>query len=168
MSEGTINASKPRTSNPLGQGLTEFAIILPVLLALILGIVEFGRLMVAISSLSTASRDAVRYAVSVGETPAGTPHYQDCLGIRDAAQRVTVFADPFIVITYDDDGPGGSPPVEYCQVGKTVDPIAVSLGTQISVTVADSFEPLNAVIRLPTIPLVSETSRTVLRDVYVK
>lgn len=151
-----------------GQGLVEFALILPVLLALVLGIIEFARLMVAISSVSTASRDAVRYAVSVGETPGGTPHYQDCAGIRDAALRVTVFADPSVVITYDDDGPGGAAPVEYCQVGKITDPISVALGTQISVTVSDTFEPLNALIRLPSIPLASETSRTVLRDVYVK
>lgn len=148
--------------------MTEFAIVLPVLLALVLGIIEFGRLMVAISSLSTATRDAVRYAVSVGETLGGTPHYQDCLGIRDAVHRVSVFADPSIVITYDVDGPGGAAPVEYCQVGKSIDPITVELGTQLGVSATDNFEPLNAIIRLPTIPLVSETSRTVLRDVYVK
>lgn len=168
MSAGKIDARTQTASVRRGQGLVEFALILPVLLVLVLGIIEFARLMVAISSVSTASRDAVRYAVSVGETPAGTPHYQDCLGIRDAALRVTVFADPFIVISYDVDGPGGSPPVEYCQVGKTTDPIAATLGTQISVTVADVFEPLSAFVNLPAIPLTSETSRTVLRDVYVK
>ena len=168
MIESTSDPNAGTTASPPGQGLTEFAIVLPVLLALVLGIIEFGRLMVAISSLSTASRDAVRYAVSVGETPGGVPHYQDCLGIRDAAHRVSVFADPKIVITYDVDGPGATSPVEYCQVGITVDPITVELGMQISVQVADDFEPLNAIIQLPTIPLQSETTRTVLRDVYVK
>lgn len=168
MSAESQDAARQNITDRQGQGLVEFALILPVLLALVLGIIEFARLMVAISSISTASRDAVRYAVSVGETPAGTPHYQDCAGIRDAALRVTVFADPSIVITYDDDGPGGGAPVEYCQVGKLTDPISVSLGTQIRVTVSDTFEPLNALVRLPSIPLTSETSRTVLRDVYVK
>ncbi|MFQ5924267.1 MAG: TadE family protein, partial [Anaerolineales bacterium] len=67
-----------------GQGLTEFALIMPVLLLLVLGIVEFGRMMIMFSSVSTASRDAVRYAVSVGEGSTGIPHYQDCLGIRAA------------------------------------------------------------------------------------
>ena len=151
-----------------GQGLVEFALIMPVFLLLVLGIVEFGRLMIAFSSVSTASRDAARYAVSVGESAGGIPHFQDCLGIRTAAEQVTLFADVLIVITVDADGPGGAAAVEYCQVGKTVDPIDVALGTQISVTVSDVYEPLVPIVELPTIPVISETARTVLRDVYIK
>ena len=151
-----------------GQGLVEFAIILPVLLLLVLGIVEFGRMMIMISSVSTASRDAVRYAVSIGEGATGIPHYQDCLGIRAAAEKVAVFADPSVVITYDSDGPGGAAPVEYCQVGKDVDLVEVSLGTQISVMVTDIYDPLVPLVGLPSIPITSETGRTVLRDVFVR
>lgn len=151
-----------------GQGLVEFALILPMFLLLVLGIVEFGRLMIAFSSVSTASRDAVRYAVSVGEGSTGIPHYQDCLGIRAAVEQVAVFVDPSIVITHDSDGPGGAAAVEYCEVGKTVDPIDVSLGTQINVMVTDVYTPLVPIVELPTIPITSETARTVLRDVYVK
>lgn len=151
-----------------GQGLVEFALVLPVFLLLILGIIEFGRLMVTYSSISTASRDAVRYAISVGDTPSGIPHYQDCLGIRAAAENVALFSDPTIVIALDTDGPGGAAPVEYCQLGKDSDPIEVSLGARISVTVTQIYDPLLPLVELPTIPLVSETARTVLRDVYVK
>ena len=151
-----------------GQGLVEFALILPMFLLLVLGIVEFGRMMIMFSSVSTASRDAVRYAVSVGESASGIPHFQDCLGIRAAAQKVAVFADPSIVITRDSDGPGGAAPIEYCQVGKDVDPIEVALGNQITVTVTDIYNPLLPLVELPTIPITSETARTVLRDVYVK
>ena len=157
-----------RVHEPEGQGMVEFALVMPVFLLLVLGIVEFGRLMTAYSSVSTASRDAARYAVSVGDTPSGIPHYQDCLGIREAAEKVAVFADPFIVITYDTDGPGGAAPVEYCQPGKTVDPVEVPLGAQISVTVTDVYEPLIPIVELPTIPIASETARTVLRDVYIR
>jgi hypothetical protein len=151
-----------------GQGLVEFALILPVFLLLILGIIEFGRIMVTYSSISTASRDAVRYAVSVGDSPSGIPHYQDCLGIRAASENVTVFVDPTIVIALDTDGPGGATPTEYCQLGKVSDPIDVSLGAQISVTVTQIYDPLLPLVELPTMPLTSETARTVLRDVYVK
>jgi hypothetical protein len=151
-----------------GQNLVEFSLIMPVFLLLILGIVEFGRLMITFSSVSTASRDAVRYAVSVGKDSSGIPHYQDCVGIRDAANNVAVFADLGIVITYDLDGPGGASEVEYCQLGKTVDPIEVGLGTQISVIVSDAYEPLVPLVDLPSIPLASETTRTVLKEVYVK
>jgi hypothetical protein len=153
---------------PEGQGLVEFALILPVFLLLVMGVVEFGRLMITYSSVSTASRDAVRYAVSVGDSASGIPHYQDCLGIREAAEKVTVFAEPTIVIAYDADGPGGADPTEYCQVGKDVDAVDVSLGTQINVTVSDLYVPLVPMVQLPDIPIRSETARTVLRDVYVK
>ena len=151
-----------------GQGLVEFALVLPVFLLLIMGIIEFGRIMVTYSSISTASRDAVRYAISVGDTSSGIPHYQDCLGIRAAAQNVALFSDPTIVITLDADGPGGAAPIEYCQVGKDSDPIDVSLGAQISVSVTQIYDPLLPLVELPTIPLTSETARTVLKDVYVK
>jgi len=154
--------------DPVGQGLVEFALILPVFLLLVMGVVEFGRLMITFSSVSTASRDAVRYAVAVGETSGGVPHYQDCLGIRAAAEQVAIFSDLTIVITYDADGPGGADPVEYCQTGKDIDPIDVELGTQIGVAVSDMYDPLVPIPELPSIPVKSETARTVLRDVYVK
>ena len=168
MYEESGNPISEMAADQEGQGLVEFALILPVLLLLVLGIVEFGRLLTAISSVSTASRDAARYAVSVGETSAGTPHYQDCLGIRESAQKVAMFVAPSVVITYDIDGPGGTVPVEYCQVGKTTDPIQVPLGAQIRVTVTDVFKPLLPIVRLPAIPIASATARTVLRDVYIK
>jgi len=151
----------------IGQGLVEFALILPVFLLLVLGIVEFGRLMVTMSAVSTASRDAARYAISAGDTTGGIPHYHDCLGIRAAAERVSLFAELSIVITYDPDGPGGADPIEYCQVGISVDPIQVSLGSQISVSVTDIYVPLIPIVALPTIPIMSDTTRTVLTGVQL-
>ncbi len=151
-----------------GQGFVEFMIILPVLLLLLLGIVEVGRLMVAYSSLTTASRDAVRYAASVGEGGTGVPHYQECDEIRGAVERIALFVDINIVIEYDLDGPGGASPVEYCQVGKSVDPIDVSLGSQVVVRVTTIYEPLLPLVNIPPIPITSEAKRTILRDVYIK
>jgi hypothetical protein len=151
-----------------GQGFVEFMIILPVLLLLLLGIIEIGRLMVTYSSLTTASRDAVRYAASVGETGTGVPHYQDCDEIRGAVERLALFVDANIVIEYDSDGPGGALPVEYCQVGKSVDPIEISLGSQVVVRVTTTYEPLLPLAKIPPIPIVAEAKRTILRDVYIK
>ena len=171
VAEDGMSARRERPNSAVihdGQGLVEFALIMPVLLLLVMGIVEFGRLMITFSSVSTASRDAVRYAVSVGENSTGIPHYQDCLGIRAAAEKVALFADLTIVITHDSDGPGGAAAVEYCEIGKTVDPIEVLLGTQINVMMTDVYTPLVPIVQLPTIPITSETARTVLRDVYVK
>ena len=43
------------------QGMVEFALILPILLLVILGIIEFGRLLFFYSSVTSASREAARY-----------------------------------------------------------------------------------------------------------
>lgn len=50
-----------------GQALVEMAIILPILLILITGIIEFGFVFNAYLTLNNASREAAR-AISVGET----------------------------------------------------------------------------------------------------
>ena len=44
------------------QGMVEFALILPLLLLVVFGIIELGRLLVIYSSVGTASREAARYA----------------------------------------------------------------------------------------------------------
>ena len=47
-----------------GQGLVEFALILPILLMLLLGIVEGGRIIWAYVTVQNAAREATRYAVT--------------------------------------------------------------------------------------------------------
>lgn len=60
------NARKGRAgAGEGGQSLVEFALVLPVLLLLLLGIIDFGRVLSAYYVVDHAARDAVRYA-SVG------------------------------------------------------------------------------------------------------
>ena len=59
-------------SNPgyeRGQDLAEFAIILPVLLLLILGILEFGILVFDYNTISNAAREGARYGIVHPSTP---------------------------------------------------------------------------------------------------
>lgn len=146
-----------------GQGLVEFALVLPVFLMLIMGIVEFGRLMFIYNSVSTASREAARYGASVGVNPAGVEHFRDCSGIRDTAQRLAGIAPiehADITIEYDNPGTGfyetACPPSQF------------ELGDRIIVSVSITFEPIVPLMDLPPMPVSSETKRTVLRDVYIK
>src|SRR5215208_4546435 len=77
------------------QAMAEFAIALPVLLLLLYGIIEAGRLLFIYSTVVTASRQAARYGTTTGDgggaTPiygaprATVPRYDDCAGIRGAA-----------------------------------------------------------------------------------
>src|SRR5512141_504573 len=80
------------------QAMVEFAIALPVLLLLLYGILEAGRLLFLYSTVVTASRQAVRYGSATGDGGGATPiygvprpvvpRYQDCNGIRAAADKV--------------------------------------------------------------------------------
>lgn len=58
---------KKRINNRKGQTLVEMALILPVLLLLIFGIIEFGRIFNAYLIVSNASREGAREA-AVGST----------------------------------------------------------------------------------------------------
>ena len=46
------------------QGMLEFALVLPILLLLIFGIIEYGRLFYAWIIIENAARSGVRYAVT--------------------------------------------------------------------------------------------------------
>ena len=146
-----------------GQGLVEFALVMPIFLTLIMGIVEFSRLMIIYTGAATASREAARYGASVGLSPSGIEHYRDCAGIRDTAKRISGLApiqDGDITIQYDNPSTGffeaSCPPSKF------------ELGDRIVVQVNLSFDPIVPLINVPPIPISSETKRTVLRDIYIK
>ena len=103
------------------QAMVEFAIVLPILLLLLYGILEAGRLLFIYSTIVTASRQAVRYGSATGEGTGSVPRYQDCTGIRQAAQRVdylNAFDDIDILIQYDD-GPTDTTPTTFCDGSAT-------------------------------------------------
>lgn len=52
-----------------GQALVEFALVLPILLILLLGILDFGRAIAAYNSVSNAARSGARVAI-VNQDPA--------------------------------------------------------------------------------------------------
>jgi len=61
-----------------GQALVEFAIIIPLFLVLLMGILDFGRVVWATTSLASSAREAARYAIVHGGSatdlcPAGPP-----------------------------------------------------------------------------------------------
>ena len=59
-----------RKTSHRAQSLVEFALTLPVLLLLIFGIVEFGRVLQAWLALENGARFAIRYAVTGNYNPA--------------------------------------------------------------------------------------------------
>jgi Flp pilus assembly protein TadG len=52
-----------------GQALVEFALVVPIFLALLMGIVDFGRVVWASNSLASAAREGARFAIVHGGSP---------------------------------------------------------------------------------------------------
>ena len=53
---------KLRLKDKTGQSLIEFALVLPILLLVVFGITEFGRAIMTVNVLNTASREGARLA----------------------------------------------------------------------------------------------------------
>lgn len=76
-----------------GAAAVEFALIVPILLMLVLGIFEFGRAFNIQVSLSEAAREAARYAAI---------HYADAGYSDEDAQNVGIDAAPSVALELDD------------------------------------------------------------------
>jgi len=143
-----------------GQGMLEFALVLPLLLVLLVGIFEFGRIMFAYSVAIAASREAARYGAATHDIGGGISQYEDCQGIREAAKRFGKFAgitDSDITIQYVDDG----------GVYSTSCPPShdVGLADSISVRVNTSISPFAIIGDFGPIPISSSSSRTILKKI---
>lgn len=148
--------------------MVEFVMVLPIMILLISGTVEFARLMAVHSMVNSASREAARFAASAGDSGPGTlNHYQDCDGIRAAAGRVSeplIEIQPSNVEIEYDSGPGTallSPPGCPPPVSE------VSLGTRVIVRVSAEYQPVVPLVPLGTLQIASETRRTLLTDIDV-
>src|SRR5436190_24017207 len=54
----------PRRPKSVGQGLVEFALVAPILLLVIFGIIDMARLIQAQVTISNAARQAIRFAIT--------------------------------------------------------------------------------------------------------
>lgn len=70
--------NQPEHRRSTGQGLVEFALLLPILVLLLIGVFDLGRAFHALITLNNAGREAARF---------GTLHRTDIDGMRDAAQQ---------------------------------------------------------------------------------
>lgn len=147
------------------QSLVEFALALPVALLLIMGIIEFGRLLMTYTAISSASREGARFGAAVGNEDLGIlPPYEDCVGIRESAKRVArsflPIEDSMIIIQYDK-GPETS-------IYSTCAPSSyeIELGDRIIVKITATYEPLIP-LGFGNFEVVSEAKRSIARDIVV-
>lgn len=113
-----------------GQSLAEFALVLPVLLLLFMGILDFGRAVFAYNTLSNAAREGARVAI-VDQTVTG--------GVSAGAQKA---ADQATGLGVD---PAADVDVTYSEPGGGICP-ARSLGCIADVTVRHEFNAITPII----------------------
>ncbi len=121
---------KKRNKRELGQGLVEFALVLPALLLTLMGIADFGRMFAAYSNLLNAAREGTRYGV-VNPT--------DVDGIVTTVRSKIDMVDPVLVdvVVHFDGGP------ETAQKASGL----VAIGDRVIVTLNADVEMLTPPIR---------------------
>jgi Flp pilus assembly protein TadG len=166
---------KPTQKKSKAQAMVEFAIALPLLLLLLYGILEAGRLLFLYSTVVTASRQAVRYGAATGTGNGAEPRYQDCDGIRAAANKAGFLgAFDTISISYDNGPSTASQP--FCvNVAATSDSSPFPLfprsdnTSRLSVTVSEQFVPIvPQIVPFGTRTITATSARTVLVGVSIQ
>lgn len=151
--------------------MVEFAIVLPVLMMLLFGIFEVGRMVFIYSAVTNASREAARFGSAIGYDDTGVIKYKNCAGIRATARRSAYFlnlTDAQITIQYDHGPVAGNPfptPFHTCQ--GTVDPgyfINTTDGIQdrIVITVTTLYRPYTLLMPFGERNFQARSARTVL------
>ena len=155
-----------------GQGLVEFTLILPLLLLLTSGIVEFGRMFAIYNGVSNASREAVRWGSVVGDSDPnqdGTQYYfLNCSGIRTAARRsaiLTPLADNDIVIAYEKaNADGGFTQIGNCVQNTQPNP-SIENGYRMVVSISATYSPILPLLPFPTSTFSFSAARTIFPNV---
>ncbi len=145
------------------QGMVEFALTLPLMLVLVLGIMEAGRLMFAISTIYTGARNAARYGSAAGGIDGTGNYYQDCAGIEAAGHQIAdlstlenVTVTPSYILN---DG---------TLINTCPPPQDLGLGDRIVVTVSGQYHPLVPLINFSLPSITSISRRTIIKNVQVK
>ncbi len=115
-----LQTALPRRGNGRGQGLVEFALILPMLLLLLMGIIDFGHALIVYTSLFNAAREGGRF---------GAVHPQNYDGVVSRVRQSVLLIDPDepqIWVWYDH---GPNNPTTF------TDPALVTVGDRVLVRV---------------------------------
>ena len=160
MTKKTENPNRFEQRHLHGQAMAEFAMVLPILLMVIYGLLEVGRLLFTYASVTNASREAVRYGSAYGVNSDDVPRYQDCVGIRAAAKKTGFLLglqDADITIEYDN-GPGTAV-FDVCD-GLEDTGVELSCGDRVIVTIEDNFTPIVPLIPIKPMHIDSASGRT--------
>jgi len=171
-----INSEKRLDRRYRGQAIAEFAIALPILLAIMVGIFEVGRYVFIYAGAANASRNAVRYASAVGKSDGGYTKYNYCYGIYQVAKKsaflVSIPTPPSsnFIINYDDGSGNALSDSECSEWSSTkVDTgVIVESGDRVTVTIKVEYKPILKLLPLKPRTITSTSSRTILGIIDLK
>lgn len=171
------NKNKIRRKEP-AQAIVEFAIVLPILLVVIIGLLEVGRMVFIYSAINNASRNAVRYASAYGTAASLTDssvHYRKylyCDGIKDTALKSAYLVSQSSVSVTIDYFDSTNTYVGTCNTsgGEWGGTVAEDITSNyiVKVTVQTMYAPMVSLVPLTSRPIIAENSRTILGIVNVK
>ncbi|GAB4540751.1 MAG: hypothetical protein Fur002_07980 [Anaerolineales bacterium] len=161
------------------QAMLEFALVLPILLMLIYGILETGRLLFIYASTVTAARQAARYGSATGVNPGNNlPYYEDCNGIEGAARRLE-FIHRFATIDISYDGgvqdSNGDKQIDEVTEAIPLNPASPACGAyttavngdRIIVEVTTLWQPIVPLVPLRPFTISARSERTILATVDI-
>lgn len=108
-----------------GSAIVETALVLPIFLTLILGLVEFGRAMAVSNLLTNCAREGARLATIKGVTAQEVKdtvraQVQSLVGVSPANNDVTVTVDPYPGNPDPNDEPANARTRDLCTVQVTL------------------------------------------------
>ena len=167
-----IYSNKHNKKGYHAQAMIEFAIVMPLLLVMLIGIFEFGRMIFIYSVATNASREAVRFASAIGFSDnTYYPKYQYCAGIRAVAKKYGFLLNlqNSDIRIYYDTGPSTTA-TEKCTASSysaTNDStIVATMGkSRATVTVTTHYSPMVKFIPITTRDFISSSARTIVGNV---
>jgi len=80
-----------------GQGIAEFALVIPIFLVMLFGIIDLGRVIWANDALANAAREGARYASVTGETYPALTTTRD--QVKDYTRNFAIAAGTNVTVT---------------------------------------------------------------------
>jgi Flp pilus assembly protein TadG len=127
-----VKAQTKRGYRQSGQALVEFALVIPFLILVFMGIMDLGRGIYAYNVVASSAREGARYGIT---------HPNDVGGIQNAALRNTAGLDPSAF---------QPPPTRNCSPNSDC-----SIFNNITVNVTYNFQPVTAFFTTITVKGVS-------------
>lgn len=145
-----------------GQGLLEFALVMPILLLLLMGIFDFSRVLITYAVATNSLRTGLRLAEVLGyqENEATVPQFANCAAMRDAINETFFAGVPTIHIQYQKAADGST----ITCTGPSVSANQLVNGDMLQIRVGTSVNLITPFISniVPNLPINLRGQRTIV------